>query len=90
MTRDEAAGTPPRKPNRADLETFVHAFRRAVETEYVDGRTPPDWLLSGYDQARELCGLTADIWPAPWERPLCCRSSGYHPGLSRSTKTSSA
>jgi hypothetical protein len=62
------AETRQQKPKRAQLETFVHAFRRAVETEYIDGREPPLWLRNGYDDARELCGLTPDIWPAPWER----------------------
>lgn len=53
---------------RADLVKFVRAFRVAVETEYIDGREPPDWLKSGYDQARKLSDLDAEIWPAPWER----------------------
>lgn len=53
---------------REDLLTFVQAFRRAVETEYVRGDTPPLWIRNGYDDARDLCGLDAATWPAPWER----------------------
>jgi len=60
--------TTPRKPTRDELLTFVHAFRRAVETEYFKGNEPPMWLRNGYDDARELCGLTPDTWAAPWER----------------------
>lgn len=42
---------------RAELLTFVRAFRRAVETEYALGGEPPTWLRHGYDNARELPGL---------------------------------
>lgn len=47
---------------------FVQAFRRAVETEYVVAGEPPLWIRNGYDDARELCGLDPETWPAPWER----------------------
>lgn len=55
------------RQEKAALDTFVHAFRRAVETEYVLEGEPPLWLKNGYDDARELCGLTPENWPAPWE-----------------------
>lgn len=57
-----------RKPTGKNLMQFVHAFRCAVETEYLDGRVPPLWIRNGYDDARELCGLDPETWPAPWER----------------------
>lgn len=57
-----------RQPTRKRCMEFVHAFRRAMETEYLTAGTPPLYLRNGYDQARELCGLEPETWPAPWER----------------------
>ena len=53
---------------RNELLTFAHAFRRAIEVEFIDGDEPPLWLRNGYDNAREIVGLDRDVWPAPWER----------------------